>query len=296
MRIGITGSSGLIGTALTERLGRDGHTAVPIVRHEPGEDEIGWHPSEGRLDPDDLAPLDAVVHLAGAGIGGRRWNDEYRQTILESRTTSTRLLADAVARADGPKVLVSGSAVGFYGSRGDEVLTESSTRGDGFLTDVCVAWEAATKVAEEAGIRVAHIRTGIVLSSDGGALPKMLPLFKVGLGGRFGNGRQWMSWISIDDQVAAITHLLTSELSGPVNLTAPNPVTNAEFTDVLGDVLHRPTIVPVPAFGPRLLLGHDMADALLLEGQRVEPVALSGDGFEFAHVELGAALRAVLDR
>lgn len=298
MRIAITGSSGLIGTALTDHLRAGGHEVLPVVRETPRTGQIGWDPSAGRLDAGDLAGVDAVVHLAGAGIGDHRWTDEYKQVLLESRTTTTRLLAERMAElgADGPRTLISGSAIGFYGDRGDEVLDESSSTGHGFLAEICRQWEDATGPAEAAGVRVAHIRTGIVLTPKGGALKKMLPLFKLGAGGKFGNGQQWMSWISLTDEVRAIEHLLTSEVSGAANLTAPNPVRNADFADTLGDVLHRPTFLPVPAFGPKLLLGRELADALLFDGQRVQPSVLDGDGFAFEHPDLATALRAELGR
>lgn len=297
MRIGITGSSGLIGTALRRHLEAKGHEPVPIVRREPHEGEIGWDPAAGALDADDLRPLDGVVHLAGAGIGDHRWTDEYKRTLLESRVAPTALLAERLAGLDdGPGVLVSGSAIGYYGDRDDEVLDEASESGTGFLAEICRAWEDSTAPAEQSGVRVAHIRTGIVLSSEGGALKKMLPLFKLGVGGRFGNGKQWMSWISITDEVRAITHLLENEVSGPVNLTAPEPVRNKEFADTLGDVLNRPTLLPVPAFGPKLLLGSELAEALLFDGQRVHPTALGASGFEFEHPRLDDALRSVLGR
>ncbi len=298
MQIGITGSSGLIGTALSEHLAELGHVAVPIVRREAGTGEISWDPGAERLEARDLEPLDAVVHLAGAGIGDKRWTDAYKQVLLDSRVDSTTLLAERMAELGdaAPRTLISGSAIGYYGDRDDEVLDEGSSLGDGFLADICRRWELSTKPAEAAGIRVAHIRTGIVLSADGGALKKMLPLFKLGAGGRFGNGRQWMSWISITDQVRAIAHLLTSDVSGPVNLTAPEPCQNKVFADTLGDVLNRPTFVPVPSFGPKLLLGSELADALLFNGQRVHPEVLGGDGFEFEHPTLEQALRAVLER
>ncbi len=196
----------------------------------------------------------------------------------------------------GPRVLLSGSAIGFYGDRGDEELDEASAPGVGFLPEVAVDWEASTAVAETAGARVVHLRTGIVLSKEGGALGKMLPLFKLGLGGRFGSGRQWFSWISVHDEVGAIVHLLASEVSGPVNLTAPAPVTNSQFVDTLGDVLHRPTFLPVPAFGPQLLLGGERADAMLFGSQRVRPKVLEADGYTFAHPDLDTALRAQLGR
>ena len=296
LTVGITGSSGLIGRALSTHLRSAGHMVVPIVRRAAASDEIEWQPAEDRLDAGALRPLDAVVHLSGAGIGDKRWTPEYKRTLLESRTITTSLLARRMAEADGPRTLLSGSASGYYGERGDERLDETSGAGSGFLADICRAWEDATGPAEAAGIRVAHLRTGIVLTPDGGALKKMLPLFKLGVGGRFGDGRQWMSWISMTDEVAAITHLLTSGVSGPVNLTGPAPVRNAEFADTLGEVLNRPTVLPVPRFGPKLLLGGELADALLFDGQQVIPEVLRADGYDFAHPTLADALRGELDR
>jgi uncharacterized protein (TIGR01777 family) len=292
MRVAVTGSHGLIGSALLDHLGAAGHGAVRIVRGEPAAGEIGWDPASGGLD---LAGVDAVVNLAGAGIGDHRWTDDYKRQVRESRTVGTRHLAEAIAASgEGPKVLLSGSAIGYYGDRSDEVLDETSTPGEGFLASVARDWEAATAPAADAGARVVHLRSGIVLAKEGGALAKMLPLFKLGLGGRFGSGRQWMSWISIEDEASAIVHLLTSDVAGPVNLTAPEPVTNAQLADTLGDVLRRPTVVPVPSFGPKLLLGGERAGALLLEGQRVLPRVLQADGYEFTHATLERALRAVL--
>ncbi|MEO6652350.1 MAG: TIGR01777 family oxidoreductase [Ilumatobacteraceae bacterium] len=299
MHIGITGASGLIGSALTTHLRAAGHEVSALVRDTPSTGQIGWDPQNGKLDPSALEPLDAIVHLAGAGIGDHRWTDEYKQTLMDSRVQGTTLIAESMAGlgAVGPQTLISGSAIGFYGARGDDLIDESSTSGDGFLAEICRQWEAATAPAETAGIRVAHIRTGIVLSEDGGALAKMLPLFKFGLGGRFGRGDQWMSWISISDEVRAITHLLTADLEGAINLTAPNPVRNREFAETLGDVLSRPTLLPVPEFGPKLLLGSELADALLFDGQRVEPTVLQADdSFSFEHPDLRSALRSVLDR
>jgi hypothetical protein len=298
MRVAITGSSGLIGSALSPHLAEHGHEVVPIVRRAPASGEIGWDPAAGRLDPIDLDGIDAVVHLAGAGIGDKRWTDDYKRTIRDSRVGPTDLLARAIAAAtDGPRILLSGSAIGIYGDRGDETLDERSDPGTGFLADVTAAWEAATSPAEDAGVRVVHLRTGIVLSAAGGALKKQLPLFKFALGGKMGSGRQWQSWISIDDEVAAISHLLTTDTAGAVNLTAPNPVTQATFADTLGDVLGRPTVLPIPKFGPRLLLGGELADNLLFGGQRVLPGVLSADpAFEFAHPDLDGALRHLLGR
>ena len=295
MRIAITGASGLIGSALRRHLEGQGHTVVPVVRRPAGPGEIGWDPAAGHLDPDDLRGLDGVVHLAGAGIGDKRWNAERKRVLLESRTEGTRLLAEAIAAADDrPPVLVSGSAIGYYGDRGDEILTETSRHGDDFLAGLCVEWEAATAPAEAAGVRVARIRTGIVLSRDGGALPKLLSLFRLGLGGRMGSGRQWMSWIDIDDEVGAIAFLLTHDVQGAVNLTAPDPVTNAQLTKALGAELNRPTILTVPPLGPRLLLGREMADSLLFFSQHIRPAALEAAGYEFAHPLLSGALQHVL--
>ncbi len=298
MRIAVTGSSGLIGSALVPHLVATGHEVVRVVRGVTNGTDIGWSPADRRLDPGAFDGVDAVVHLAGAGIGDHRWTDDYKRQVLESRTVGTSLVAEAIASAtDGPGVLLSGSAIGFYGARGDEELDETSAVGTGFLADVCAQWEAATAPAEAAGTRVVHLRTGIVLSAKGGALKKQLPLFKLGLGGKMGSGNQWQSWVSIDDEVAAITHLLTSTTSGAVNITAPAPVTNAEFTDALGDALGRPTFLPIPKFGPKLLLGSELADNLLFSGQRVLPkVLLADDAFEFSHPELRSCLRSLLAR
>jgi uncharacterized protein len=297
MRVAITGSSGLIGSALRARLTRQGHDAVPVVRRDAAPGEIAWDPDHGTLDPADLAGVDAVVNLAGAGIAGRRWTDSYKRQILDSRTRSTSVISRAIAAAEnGPRVLLSGSGIDFYGDQGDTTVDESSAAGTGFLAEVCAAWEAATAEAAAAGARVAHLRTSMVLSAKGGALRKMLPLYKLGLGGRTGNGKQWVSWISIDDEVGAIEHLLNSEVAGPVNLSAPNPVTNAEFARTLGRVLKRPAFVPLPAFAPKLVLGSELVNTLLLEGKRATPRVLERDGYAFTHPTLETALRAVLGR
>jgi uncharacterized protein (TIGR01777 family) len=295
MRIGITGASGLIGSALRNRLEAGGHTVVSFVRRTAAPGEIEWHPDRGELDPAALSGLDAVVNLAGAGIGDHRWTDAYKQTVLDSRVDGTRLLCQALVANGSVGVLLSGSAIGIYGD-GDLPVDEAGPIGTGFLADVASAWERATQPAEAAGIRVAHLRTGIVLSANGGALRKMLPLFKLGVGGRFGDGRQWMSWITVEDEVAAIAHLLSAGVRGPVDLTAPGVVRNAEFASTLGRVLKRPALVPVPKFGPRLVLGRELADTLLFEGQNVQPSVLLADGFEFGQSELEPALRAVLGR
>lgn len=297
MDVAITGASGLIGSALSDTLRAAGHTVRAVSRSAGGPGTVVWDPAAGTIDADGLAGVDAVVHLAGEGIADKRWSDAQKQRIRASRVDGTTLIARLVAELDPkPSVLLSGSAIGYYGDRGDEVLTESSPPGDGFLPEVVTAWEAATAAAAEAGVRVAHLRTGIVLSSDGGALAKQLPLFKVGLGGRLGSGQQWIPWISLEDEVGAIVHLLTADVEGPVNLTAPEPVTNATFTQTLADVLGRPAVLPIPRFGPELLLGKELAQDLLYSSARVVPSVLEGDGFRFAHRELEGALRSVLDR
>jgi uncharacterized protein (TIGR01777 family) len=296
--IAITGASGLIGTALTHHLTEKGDRVLRFTRNgTSGDGAIAWDPRKGSIDADKLRGVDAVVHLAGAGIGDKRWTTDYKREILESRTKSTTLLAQTLADlADGPKVLLSGSAIGYYGESLDETFVETSPAGRGFLADVCVQWEAATAVAERAGIRVAHLRTGIVLSREGGALKKLLPLFKLGAGGRMGSGRQWQSWISIEDEVGAIDHLLSASVTGAVNLTAPRPVSQAEFTKTLAHVLRRPSLLPVPTFGPKLLLGSELADALLFTGQRVLPEVLGASGYSFRHHDLESALRSLLGR
>ena len=297
MDIAITGSSGLIGTALTRRLTESGHTVIHLVRRAvgPGESAISWDPDAGTIDAASLEGVDAVVHLAGAGIGDQRWTTERKRVILESRTRGTALIASTLAALERkPTVLLSGSAIGFYGDRGGEVLTEQSAPGDDFLASICVPWEAESRAAADAGIRVATLRTGIVLTREGGALAKMLPLFKLGLGGRYGSGRQWWSWITIDDEVGAIRFLLDHDVSGPVNLTAPGATTNADFARVLGTVLHRPSRLPVPRFGPKLVVGAELAEALLFTSARVQPTVLESSGFAFAHPDLDGALRHVL--
>jgi uncharacterized protein (TIGR01777 family) len=282
---------------LVERLTADGHHAVRLVRGDPRPGDVVWDPKGGTLAAEDLAGIDGVVHLAGAGIADHRWTDEYKREIRSSRLTGTDLLARTIAGLDRPpKVLVSGSAIGIYGDRHDEVLDERSPVGTGFLAEVCEAWEAATAPAADAGVRVAHIRSGIVLSARGGALRKQLPLFKFGLGGKIGSGRQWQSWIALDDEVGAIVHLLTADVTGPVNLTAPNPVTNAEFSEVLAHVLHRPRFPFVPALGPKLLLGSELAEHLVLTGQKVLPGVLQASEYTYAFEQLEPALRSLLHK
>ena len=297
MKIVVSGASGLIGTQLVAKLSSSGHEVVRLVRRSPKAGEIQWNPKSGTLDAAALEGTDAVIHLSGAGIGDKRWTDGYRKEILDSRTATTALLANTMASLSRkPSVFLSGSAIGIYGARNDEQLTEVSTHGTGFLAEVCEQWEAAAKPAVDAGIRTVYLRTGIVLSPKGGALKKLLPLFKLGVGGKFGTGKQWQSWISIDDEIGAIEHLLTANVSGAVNLTAPNPVTNAEFTKVLASVLKRPAIVPVPTFAPKILLGGELADALLFTGQRVIPAALNASGYNFKHTTLESAFRSLLSK
>ena len=296
MKVAVTGSTGLIGTALTAALAAAGHDVVRVVRREGGgPGTVRWDPKAGTIDAAGLAGIDAAVHLAGAGIADHRWTDDYKRVLVASRVDGTGLLARTLAALDPrPAVLVSASGIDYYGDRGDDVVDETAPQGRGFLSDLCARWEAAADPAREAGIRVAHTRSGIVLSPDGGALKKELPLFKLGLGGRFGSGRQWQSWIAIDDEVGALLHLLTTDVAGPVNLTAPNPVTNAEFTKTLGGVLRRPTVFPVPSFGPKLLVGSELADVLLYESKRVVPRVLEASGYPFRYPTLDSALRALL--
>ncbi len=274
MDIAITGSSGLIGSALGRRLSDAGHRVLRVVRPSSANtsgDTITWDPAAGSIDAAGLEGLDAVVNLAGEGIGERRWTPEQKQRILDSRVRGTTLLAATLAELDRPPaVLLSGSAIGVYGDTGDRPVDETRAPGSDFLAQVCVEWEGATTAASEAGIRTVLLRTGIVLDADGGALGKQLTFFRLGLGGRSGSGRQYWSWITLTDEVAAIEFLLTADVSGPVNLTAPNPSTNAEFARTLGRVLGRPTTV-IPMIGPRLLLGRELADSLLLTSQRVLP-------------------------
>lgn len=299
MQVAMSGSSGLIGSALSEALRSDGHDVIPLVRRalSPGEEAIFWDPDNQVLDPGALEGLDAVVHLAGENIGAKRWSAKQKQRILTSREHGTGTISGAIARCDDPpKVLVSASAIGFYGDRGDEVLTESSGPGDIFLSQVCDAWEGAAVRARDVGTRVVTIRSGIVLDPHEGALGRMVPLFRFFLGGRLGNGKQWWSWISLADEVRAIGFLLESDVEGPVNLTAPEPVTNADFTRALGKALGRPTVVPVPKFGPKILLGSQLAYELLFVSQRVMPDALTAAGFEHSHPDLPTALGAVLKR
>jgi hypothetical protein len=299
MKILITGSSGLIGSAVVAHLAEQGHRVVRLVRRAvaPGDDVAVWNPAAGKLETSALEQTDAVVHLAGESIHALRWTAERKERMRESRVRGTRLLSESLAQlAVPPRVLVSASAVGFYGSRGDEILTEESPAGSGFLSDVCQEWEAATGPARQKGVRVVNLRIGMVLSANGGALPAMLPAFKAGVAGKLGDGRQFVSWIAIDDLTHAISHVITTEsLSGPVNAASPNPVRNVEMTKALGNVLRRPTFLSVPAFAVRLIFG-EMGDALLLSSQRVEPRRLLDSGFTFQFPDFETSLRHLLGR
>jgi len=296
MRLLISGSHGLVGKALIKSLESEGHEIFRLVRHAPASNsEIEWSPDRYSIALARLEGFDAVVHLAGESIASGRWDEEKKRKIRDSRVKGTKLLSDALANlARPPKTLISASAIGYYGNRGDELLTETSPAGDDFLAGVCVEWENATAHAAAKGLRVVNMRFGIILDSEGGALAKMLTPFRMGVGGKVGDGKQWMSWIALDDVVGGINHVLASEtVKGPVNFVAPNPVRNAEFTKTLGRVLSRPTIFPIPAFGLRLVFG-EMADALLLSSERVEPERLKAADYQFKYSQLDAALRHVL--
>ena len=296
LRVAVSGAGGLIGGALVRRLAAAGHRAVPLVRRTPRTGEIEWDPEAGRLDARDLQGVDALIHLAGENIGAR-WTPARKARILASRVKGTRLLSETAGQmANPPGVMISASAVGIYGSRGDEILTEESPLGpaDDFLVATARQWEAGADAARSAGIRVVHPRFGLVLSRRGGALGRMLLPFRLGIGGRLGPGSQWMSWISIDDAVSALLFLMENHAAvGPVNVTSPAPVRNREFTTMLGRVLSRPTVVPVPSVGLRLVFG-EMADATLLASTRVLPQRLLELGFQFHHPALQPALRDVL--
>ncbi len=293
MRIVVSGSSGLIGTALVDALRTDGHDVLRLVRRAPREDgEVQWDP-ESPLNPAKLEGVEAAVNLSGAGVGDKRWSESYKRTLVDSRVNPTHTLASALAALDPtPKVLLQGSAIGYYGDHGDTPVDETEGPADDFLARLTVRWEAAAAPAEAAGIRVAYLRTGLVVSSNGGAWGRMFPLFRFGLGGKLGNGRQYWSFISLADHVRAMQFLLTSDISGPVNLTGPEPVTNAEVTRAMGTVLHRPTLLPAPAFGLKLVLGEFSTEPL--RSQRVVPAVLQKAGFSFEHPTIDAAIRAAL--
>ena len=293
MKIAVTGSSGLIGSALLPALRDDGHTVLRLVRRPPaGADELRWDPATRTLDPAALAGVDAVVNLAGVGIGDRRWTTARKRAVLASRVDATETVSAAVAAADPrPRALLSASAIGWYGDTGDATVDESASAGHDFLAHVCLRWEAATRAAEEAGVRVAHLRSGLVCGT-GGLLGRLLPLARLGLASPLGSGRQWWSWISLADEVGAIRHVLDIDgIAGPVNLTGPEPVTNREFTKTLGRVLHRPVVLPpVPRVALRLALG-EFADVGVVAGQRVLPRVLQRTGYRYRHETVEQALR-----
>jgi uncharacterized protein len=298
MRVVVTGSNGFIGSALVRRLADRGDETLRLVRGPAsGRDEVRWDPEGGRLDPETVEGVDAVVHLAALNLGARRWNEAHKNRVLDSRMKGTRLLSKTLASLERPpRLLVSASAVGVYGDRGDEPLTEESKAGKGFLAEVVKIWEAETSTARDAGIRVATIRSGLVLSPSGGILRRMLLPFRLGLGGRIGTGNQWWPWISLEDEIGAIFHVMDhDELEGPVNLTAPDGVTNAEFTKALGAALHRPAVFPVPATALKIALGREMAEELLLSGQHVLPKKLEHASYPFRDPELEPALRKMLE-
>lgn len=299
MNILVTGSSGLVGSALIPLLLNQGHRVVRLVRQKtaPAEDAAVWDPSAGKLETSSLQQTDAVVHLAGENIGTARWSEAQKKRIRESRVQGTKLMSESLARLEvPPRVLMSASAVGFYGSRGDDVLTEEEPAGSDFLAEVCKDWEAATEPARQKGVRVVNLRAGMAISGKGGALTAMLKAFKAGAGGKLGDGQQFISWIAIDDLTRVITYVISNEsLSGPVNAVSPNPVRNAEFAEILGKVLGRPTFMSMPAPVVRLLFG-EMADALLLASQRAQPRRLLETGFTFQFPHLEATLRHVLGK
>ncbi|HEX8497049.1 MAG TPA: TIGR01777 family oxidoreductase [Actinomycetales bacterium] len=295
MKVAVTGSSGLIGSALVPFLRQRGDEVITRVRREPPRPgEVRWDPAAGQLDPADLVGVEGVVHLAGAGVGDHRWTDSYKRQILDSRVDSTRTLSRALAQLDPlPRVLVSGSAMGFYGERGDEVLSEASPGGHGFLPDVVVAWEGAADPARAAGIRVAHPRTSLVMAPKGGAFGQLLPLVRLGLGGPLGSGRQWWSWITLPDEVRALAFLLDTDISGPVNLATAQPLPQKELTAALGKVARRPSVLPVPRFALRAALGQFSDD--VLTSARLSPEVLTRAGFRFEHPDIDTAARWVLD-
>ncbi|HVF47823.1 MAG TPA: TIGR01777 family oxidoreductase [Pyrinomonadaceae bacterium] len=296
MKVLITGASGLVGTALQRSFTAKGHDMLLASRSEPKDERyVQWDAPTGFTHPERLEAVDAVVHLAGESVSGLRWTDEKKKAIRDSRVLGTRSVVDAISRLkDRPRVFVSASAIGFYGERGDEELTESSAAGDSFLANVSKEWEAESRRAEDAGIRTVLLRTGIVLSKDGGALGTMLLPFKLGVGGVVGSGKQWMSWISLDDHIEAINFAIENEnLRGAVNAVSPNPVTNEEFTKTLGEILYRPTFFPLPEFAVSMLLG-EMGDALLLASTKVLPKRLMDAGFDFKYPELKAAIERAI--
>jgi uncharacterized protein len=299
VKVVVSGASGLIGAALVARLDAGGHETVRLVRSEPRRPtDVLWDPNTGTLDATALEGADAIVNFNGVSIGARRWTDRQKRQIVDSRVSSSRLLADAIARrGERWPVFVSASAVGYYGDRGDEILTEESSGADDFLAGVCRQWEAACQPAADAGARTVCLRSGVVLSRDGGLLPRLALPFRMGLGGRLGSGRQWMSWVTLDDAVSAIEHVLGDDgIVGPVNVVAPEPVTNATFTTTLGRVLHRPAVLPTPMPALRAVYGHELVQALMLASQRAVPARLEASGFTFAHGTIADGLTAALGR
>lgn len=294
MHVVVAGASGLIGSALCDALRTQGHSVLTLVRREPrSPDEASWRPDEGALDRALLDGADAVVCLSGAGVGDHRWTASYKQTLRSSRLDSVGTLARAMAEtASGPQVLLAASAVGYYGDTGDRVVDETAGPGSGFLAQLCVDWERASRPAEDAGVRVAHLRTGLVLARAGGLLARLRPIVRAGVGGRLGSGRQFMPWITLADEVAAILFLLENDVAGPVNLVGPQPARNAEFIETLARLLHRPAALPVPGFAMRAALGELAQDALT--GQRAVPAVLQAAGFRHTHADLDAALRWAL--
>ncbi|MGD9682151.1 MAG: TIGR01777 family oxidoreductase [Candidatus Obscuribacterales bacterium] len=295
MKILVSGGTGLVGKKVVELLKGKGHEVKILSRRPAGDGIVHWDPGSGRIDGKKLEGYDAVVHLAGENIAGDRWSEAKKQQIRESRVAATEMLAEALAACQSPpRVLVAASAIGFYGDRGNEELTEASKPGSGFLAELCRDWEGATAPASDAGIRVVNLRIGVVIGKGGGALAKMLPPFQLGLGGPLGSGKQYMSWIANEDLAEMVLFAIEhGELSGPVNAVAPEPLTNAQFTKVLGQVISRPTLFPVPSFGLKILMG-EMADELLLSSARVLPEKLGGAGFSYKHAELSSALEAAL--
>jgi uncharacterized protein (TIGR01777 family) len=296
MKILISGSHGLVGSALIKSLEAEGHEVFRLVRYAPhSKNEVEWSPDRYSIALARIEGFDAVVSLAGESIAEGRWTDEKKRRIRESRVKGTKLLGDALANLTArPATFICASAIGYYGNRGDEILTEASAPGEGFLAHVCADWEQATALATEKGIRVVNARFGIILAADGGALKKMLPPFRMGVGGKIGDGKQWMSWITLEDVIGALNFALQNEsLRGPVNFVTPNPVTNAEFTNTLGKVLLRPTLLPVPAFAVRLMFG-EMGEALLLGSQRVQPKRLKEAAYRFQDPDLSEALRNII--
>lgn len=294
MRVVVSGASGLIGRALVTQLQAQGHSVTRLVRRAPKQaDELAWDPKSGEFDPATWIDVDAVINLSGAGVGDKRWTSSYKKEILTSRTETTHHLATAIAALqDKPSVFINASAIGWYGETGDRAVDESDKPGDDFLANVCLQWEAAAEPAMAAGVRTVFLRTGLVMDPHGGALARMIPLFKAGLGGKLGNGKQWWSWITLRDEIRAIMHLLTNDISGPINLVSPNPATNAEFTAALARALRRPALLPVPGFALKIVLGGFSTE--VLGSKKILPTALMESGFTFSDPHLLPALEGLI--